>query len=75
MAVITSGDQVFQAEALMLQLCSPNEWHFYRRDKTDTPVAMPETFLAMVLVGPKSVSVDNFGQASPPWARMHAALV
>jgi len=35
--------KVFQAEALMLQLCSPNEWHFYRRDKTDTPVAMPET--------------------------------
>lgn len=45
MAIMAS--QVFQAEALMLQLCTPNEWHFYRRDKTDTPVAMPETFLAI----------------------------
>lgn len=45
--VMAMASQVFQAEALMLQLCSPNEWHFYRRDKTDTPVAMPETFLAI----------------------------
>ena len=36
--------KVFQAEALMLQLCSPNQWHFYE-DAEGRPKAMPQTCL------------------------------
>eukprot|EP00435_Cladocopium_sp_Y103_P001242 s639_g1.t1 len=36
--------KVFLAEALMLQLCTPNEWHFYQGEGVmNPPLAMPQT--------------------------------
>lgn len=35
--------KVFLAEALMLQLCTPNEWHFYQGEGVMTPLPMPQT--------------------------------